>query len=580
MKKNYIQWMCMGVLGVTVLLTGQACTEEWDDHYDKQPNNLGETSTLTLWENIQNQAELANFAKLCEKAGYDSILGKTSSGSMQSYTVWAPVLSDAEFERYNQMETAQMERELLQNHIARTKYIASGNVSKNILLLNKKTADFETVSEQFTFGGIEIQKDNVSSLNGMLYQLSGVYQFLPNLWEKMDSDDNFSELSTYLHSFDDYVIDVENSVVGNKVNGQQTYFDSVMINNNEKFREMGYFEREDSSYTMVLYTNKAWQEAIELMTPYFDYERAKGVAEGVRDSLRDANIKQFIVRNTVYNNNLQPMPEVDITEKDSIISTSAYYYDNSGRESYYMKPEQYAGYFSGAIREKVSNGEVFIKDEFTIKPEDGWFQPIVIEAESPQGRVVNQNSMMPNTYSVTSLTKNPKVSGSISDNRYMEMGVNGNTAPQLSFWLPNVLKGSYRVKVVLVPANIRIQDSLVVARPTQMRFELKSGIPTDGSSTSQETTIKNVNLRGNVNLEESEYDYTKVDTVTIQWGRNEEDQIIAFDHCVYGLNSENSSRYSLSVRNMASASNPAYERNLRIDCIILEPVLDTASDKE
>ena len=62
MKKNYIQWMCMGVLGVTVLLTGQACTEEWDDHYDKQPNNLGETSTLTLWENIQNQAELANFA--------------------------------------------------------------------------------------------------------------------------------------------------------------------------------------------------------------------------------------------------------------------------------------------------------------------------------------------------------------------------------------------------------------------------------------------------------------------------------------------------------------------------------------
>lgn len=580
MKKNYIQWMCMGMLGATVLLTGQACTEEWDEHYDKQPNNLGETSTLTLWENIQNQAELANFAKLCEKAGYDSILGKTSSGAMQSYTVWAPVLSDAEFEVYNQMETSLMEKELLQNHIARTMHIASGDVSKSILLLNKKTADFDIQSNASSFGGVEIQKKNIASLNGILYQLSGVNQFFPNLWEKMASEEKFSELNDYLHSFDDYVIDVENSVAGNKVNGQQTYFDSVMINNNEKFREMGYFEREDSSYTMIFYTNKAWQEAIDLMTPYFDYERAKGVAEGLRDSLRDVYIKHFIVRNTVYNNNLQPMPDVDITEKDSIISTSAYYYDNAGSDSYYMKPEQYAGYFSGATREKVSNGEVFVKDEFTIKPENGWFQTIVIQAESPQGRVVNHNSMMPNTYSVTSLTKNPKVLGSISDNRYMEMGVNGNVAPQVSFWLPNVLKGRYRVKVVLVPANIRIQDSLVVARPTQMRFELKSGIPTDGSSDSNETSIARVNVRGNVDLEQSDYDYTKVDTVTIQWGRDEEDQIVDFDHCTYGLNSENSSRYSLSVRNMASASNAAFERNLRIDCIILEPVLDTVSDEE
>ena len=88
---------------------------------------------------------------------------------MQSYTVWAPVLSDAEYDRYNQMETALMEKELLQNHIARTNHIASGNVSKSILLLNKKTADLELHSDLSTFGGVEIQKKNIASLNGILY---------------------------------------------------------------------------------------------------------------------------------------------------------------------------------------------------------------------------------------------------------------------------------------------------------------------------------------------------------------------------------------------------------------------------
>ena len=57
MNNSYKNWFKGGLLGVVAVMGMAACT---DDHYDIVVT--GETETKTLWENIQANESLSDFA--------------------------------------------------------------------------------------------------------------------------------------------------------------------------------------------------------------------------------------------------------------------------------------------------------------------------------------------------------------------------------------------------------------------------------------------------------------------------------------------------------------------------------------
>lgn len=541
MKKSYIQWMRTGLMGIAVALTCQACSD-WDDHYDDNSGSLSATSGNTLWENMSLREDLSDFQTLLKKAGYDEVLNTS-----QVYTVWAPLNGEFDFDKYNQMDLSTLEKEFIQNHVARFSYVASGNIYKRILMLNSKSMQFEGGSTGYMFENTSVNLVNVSSKNGVLHVLDGSVAYFPNLWEMLAIDEDYSHLHDYLHSFDELILDTDASVPGgSSENGELTYLDSVMVNWNEMFWRLGYMEREDSSYTMVLLTNKAWDDATTKLEKYFDYTNTSAViGSELKDSMQNYWINRHLVDYMMFNNNRQPVKD-DILRSDSLITTTGYV----------LYPEVFMDYFANATQVEASNGFVYIQDSLRLNPTDAWHQPIIVEAEYPTGRKYEYGAA-PQRINVTSLTQNPKVEGRLSNSAYMYMEVEKSGAPKVTFKLPRTLSANYKVKCVVVPANIT--DSLVTPKPSILRFSLSGAL----------RNPLNITVSGNVDLEKSPYDYTKVDTITLT-NATYPDGVIPFRSCEYGLTNDET-KVELAIQNM-SGTNAALDRNLRIDCIILEPV--------
>ena len=120
-----------------VALGLQSCSD-WNDHYvDGSTDNIAGANT-TLWEQINGRAELSNFAKLLQRVGYDDLLSTD-----QSFTVWAPANSALDFDKYNALTDSLLKSEILNNHIARGYYRATGDIADRVYLLNKKVLDFK-----------------------------------------------------------------------------------------------------------------------------------------------------------------------------------------------------------------------------------------------------------------------------------------------------------------------------------------------------------------------------------------------------------------------------------------------------
>ena len=71
------------VLGLALAaLTFVACADKWDDHYDSKGEGMNDAS---LWQAINENSNLSNFASVVKACGYDKALG-----SSQVFTVFAP----------------------------------------------------------------------------------------------------------------------------------------------------------------------------------------------------------------------------------------------------------------------------------------------------------------------------------------------------------------------------------------------------------------------------------------------------------------------------------------------------------
>ena len=83
-----------------------ACAD-WDDHYEAN-SALLDSQHKTLWQNIQENENLKEFASLLKKANYDAVLNTS-----QTYTVWAPLDGSFDYDRLSQLSDERLLKEYI-----------------------------------------------------------------------------------------------------------------------------------------------------------------------------------------------------------------------------------------------------------------------------------------------------------------------------------------------------------------------------------------------------------------------------------------------------------------------------------
>ena len=519
MKKKNFNFIFSIVL--LFIVTTYSCTSDnWDAHYSPAS---GEKSNLNLYDYIKTQDSLSIFTQMLKITGYDSILSKP-----QTYTVWAPVntaLQNIDLNDTNKVT------EIVENHIARFSYPTSGVSSKSIFMLAKKLIVFAGNGTTYTFGGNKLIKSDIGTSNGILHYIDNYVPYLPNIWEFIGKTEGLDSLKNYLYSNSKLEFDLTASGndIGTDANGQLIY-DSVFTFTNKILNRIGKFDTEDSIYTAILPTNAAWTEAYSRIKPYFKTLPADG-----GDGLQRLQTQWAIIKDIVFRKRIS-----NPASHDSLVSTIG---------NVFHQPDYL---FAGATKHEVSNGLVYVNDLLKYKAVDSWQKEIRVEAEYASFTQTGSKSNC-DIFQRTSTGSNLD----ISNNKYIYIKnlATSNFSPVfVKFDIPYTLSAKYNIYCVFVPTFIT--DTTDV-RPSKVNFFLTyidaSGKEQADKAITVTDNITNPRLTTKMFVTQFEFPYCNLPT------------------------SDNISTYvasvKLKVQNAVKTNETvSYNRDMRIDCIILEPV--------
>ncbi len=294
------------------MLATTSCTDFSD--YNETPVDQTATGNQTLWENILQDSRLSDFAALVQKTGFQEQLN-----TPRSLTVWAPANGTFSMSDYEGLSQDDLLRQFVKGHIAEYTHAASGKVDERVHMMNDKSFTF-TGDGSYTFGGKTISAANVPSNNGLLHIMDGAAKFYPNLYEYIGSGQGIDSLRNHFKRYELTRLDESASVKGPMVNGVQTYIDSVMVTTNSLVRQLNaQLENEDSSYTFILPTDKAFAEMYNRVKPYYNFitttlvndvanytsatdTKTKSVTVNAA-YMQDSLVRRNIFDNLIYSNN-------------------------------------------------------------------------------------------------------------------------------------------------------------------------------------------------------------------------------------------------------------------------------------
>ena len=558
--KHIIGGCCLGVM--------MAGCSEWDDHYDDSSFQTV-NSSATLWENLSviEGDQFSKFANLAKKVGYDTILTAT-----QTYTVWAPT-NDAitNYDELMQMSEDRLREEFVENHIARNSYPASGAVDKRVIMLNNKVNRFSGDLGKYLLNDSPILKENIPSKNGVIHALYGEMPFLPNIYQSLDTlDERISDFSRFYHSFDHSQLNLAKSTPGPVVDGELTYLDSVTEKWNDLYsRCNAYINVEDSNYTMIVPSNKGFENALSRIRKYFNYvsnftyrENTSEMEEVKQETpvnidaeyLHDSIVKRSLLQPLFFNNNYLDNRKLNTGEllPDSIYDTW------TGMKLF---SEDVQRLFAGTERFHKSNGNIYVTDSIGLPDWIQWNPYIRIEAENGNANVFNGSAIRQRAYWDPAIYNLPLP----SSNSYTEvipLTQVGN--PEIDFYIPNVRSTTYAVYGVFVPDMYKVgRDSteegwgpwyyVNESKPNRVRVKMgynrEDGTPVEtwfGSSRGSTTFDSNPE---------------KIDTIYF----GDFTFPIAYVHTGYAP------YIRIEGRATDPKTGPTHDHNLRIDCVLLIP---------
>ncbi len=512
MKKSYRNLLRSGIMCTALLFGATACT---DDHFDVQSSTV--SGGKTLWQNIQEQPDLKNFAQILSRVTVvRSDFDKTATLKYSDYlnnpqylTVWAPVDetynaqqwldSLDKVDAYRAEAAANPEKrdslirlalnleykigdQFVGNHIARFNHEANPG-EQEVHMLNSKICLYD--ASKSMFNNVPLLDGGVNkfiSSNGALHLLGGLSPYAYNLYNFMEAYPQFSSISNYIKSADNTVFSAYSSTPGAMDNnGQMQYVDSIFVTTNSILSNAGAsISNEDSMYVAIIPTNTGWEQAVAKAKSLYKYgdkynynynKNSFGSTALLNaDSLTNLESRSAIISSMFISaNSIAGMNEtvkrdsaafVDLVLlEDSLKATDGVVYYNQAGESGVKNPV-----LAAAKVTKASNGYVFALDDYTIDPAYSWQKRLVFSAFNQ----CYSNSKTVRTISLSSETKNDTIPGELPDGYYVrcehETSMSGGV--DVDFALRGVLSGKYRIKVFLLPshANKNYSDSLMIGK--------------------------------------------------------------------------------------------------------------------
>ena len=479
MKINKYIGMAMMATGLLVVVS---CSD-FDD-YNKAGADATPSANQTLWENIQQNPQLSDFASLLKKSGFDNELGQT-----QYYTVWAPLNGTFDVASFQSLGNDALMRQFVKNHIANYGHQAKGSINERILMLNEKTYNFEG-NTSYKFDGVDLAQANLPSNNGVLHTLNGVASFYPNLYEfvtdsLLSAGKEIDSLRHYFLRYENTYLDTKASVVGPIVDGMQTYIDSVMVTDNTLWDMLNIkMNNEDSTYTFLMPNNKAWKHTYDRIKLNYHY-----ISSTVAQAFNGGNIQQQPLTVSVED------PAFWADSLTSLYLTGYLAYSNNndynkwltgtpsslGSDTLYTTTRQKLSnpkdiLAQATSRQMMSNGTAVILDSIAMYPWETYNPELIVSAarSSNLARVLqgSTNSIEVNVNNLD--TEKIDVSEMKSNTlRYLFVQNSGGSAkPELDMFLPDVLSTTYDIYCVFVPENVDKQKTEVPTLPNRVIFTL------------------------------------------------------------------------------------------------------------
>ena len=458
---------------------------DFDDYNKVEVDKQTVTASQTLWENINKSSNLKDFAALVKAAGFDQELNTT-----HCYTVWAPIDGTYDVASLRALGNEALLKQFVKNHIAEYSHGAVGNVDERVLMLNAKSYDFRG-NGNYKFDGINVRQPNLPSSNGLIHLIDGQAQFLPNLYEYvtdslLSGDAGIDSLRNFFLNYEQSYLDEAASHKGPIVDGMQTYIDSVIVTENPMWYTLNtYMTVEDSSYTFLMPTDKAWNSAYERIKPYFNYSGALKVqnfngttATEVtgptidpaywQDSLTSGYLVRYLAysNNDAYNTWIEGQPSIygSDTLRTTLRTKLSGSHDIIGQT---------------IATEPMSNGVARIVDSLAFRSWETFCRPLVISATSERNRarvatgnasVVRVDFPDPMKIDLAHTIGNQQIRDNYS---YAWIDPTGpTTKPELNIYLHDVQSTTYDIYCIFVPENVDMTKRDVEVRPNRVIFTL------------------------------------------------------------------------------------------------------------
>lgn len=516
---------------LTPLLMMVSCrSNEWEEHYYAE---ITEKSELSIYEYLKSQPELSKFTQMIELTGYDKLLTEN-----QTFTVWAP--TNTSLEGFD-MNNSDLLLKTVRNHITRFSVPSSGISSKPILMMNNKWINFGRNAGVLNLGGKTVTRNDIAVSNGMIHVIGEYVPYVMNIWEYVAVAPGIDSLRTYINSLTTREFDVQASYVDGVL------MDSVFTFTNRVLTRLGRFSSEDSTYTAVLPDNQAWVESYNRISPFFKTLPEDGGAEA-----QMANARWVMVRDLFFPRKLT-LP----LSSDSIRSTFGSRLSNGSQ------------ILPAAAPAALSNGLAYTANTLNHKPKETWNGVIRVEAESTAFGRTSKDYEITNFSSIGT-------GADISGRFYINARSLSNLSTAriwINFPIPNTLSGKYNVYCVFVPLHLTDTTN---TRSYKVKFSLNydyvEGKVRDSVWVGNTGFTKTVGTAKQFITEKKEiskvlvlenYEFPFANLVTTG-GRNSGDMITGSKIRV-GLRVENAAGTTTSER-------LNFSRDLRIDCILLEPV--------
>lgn len=407
-----------------------------------------------------------------------------------------------------------MLRTLVENHLSEGNYLAYTTTYpfSSVTMLNKKQLALTKTDGSYFLDGRRISTVGIKLPAGGINILEGCIPYRPSMWEYINQPSTTDSICTFLRSLNKNVYNA-------------TLNDSVLTN--DYLTSLGASLNDETKvYTLLLPDNQTWSNTIAYLMGFYPTSTDPALL-----ATRLKNVKKLIVKDLIINGR-----QTD-SLKTALTTTLGLVFEHPAEQ------------FGLAVHDTtLSNSNILKVGKLKLynDPTD----TIRIESENPLNRTSANAQLV-----VKSYESSPDKQ--ISGNAYVDVVplTTSNLLPvRVQYSMPNVFPGKYNLYVVFIPAYF--EDTTLI-KPYSVRFYLDYP-NSDGTTVS--TYSNSINAP------------TKPLTVTKLLVKSD----ISIGFFNMDLIKTNQPSVKLIVQNAATSSLPNYSREIRTDCILLEPVQQPA----